>query len=153
MAWSDREGYGLREIYIQYFTDFHLLAALSAFDLGGASITLIGPESAVSISIVKILRASHLKIDPRRPACDIQKLLRELVHARYDRSCTVVSPFVYPTYTISMLLKHGRYPSTIIRTDEGVGSYASFRHLFKCMSLEDPSLSTRYRLSRALLQR
>ena len=126
--------------YIQYTTDFHLLAALGAIgDLENVKLFLVGPATKV----VERLLLSELSIefvhaDPRGNHVSFSRLLSLLLRSRCRRDITIVSPFVFPFYTFLALLGEGVFVRNILRTDEGVGSYASFSHYYASLKFERP---------------
>lgn len=120
-------------IYIQYYTDFHLLAALSAIEIKAQKVVLVGPKTRMSGFVLDKLKAEHLVADPRRPKIGFLKLVFRLICAEKDNSCIVISPFVFPLYLYSLTLRKGYYPGEFVRTDEGVGSYATVDHMFQSM--------------------
>lgn len=132
--------------YIQYTTDFHLLAALGVIEeLETVKIFLIGPRTKV----VEILLKGNIDIefspsDPKNANVSFFKMLTLILQARENREITIVSPFVFPFYTFLNLLNRRILVKRVVRTDEGVGSYASIKHYYTAIRLEQPDRSKLY---------
>jgi len=123
--------------YIQFSTDFHLLASLASIDdLWGSHVVLVGPHTNMAVLLVEKISAEYIIADPRGAPLKLRKLLLLLTRALRCRECVIVSPFVFPTYIFLRLLEEGRMVTSIIRTDEGVGSYASIGHYYNSLKLE-----------------
>lgn len=123
--------------YIQYTTDFHLLAALAAIDdLFDVKIILIGPETSLIPLLNKQLDFIHYKANPRNPNVNLIRLISRYIFSRKQESVVLVTPFIYPFFTINLLLDHKIRPYKIIRTDEGVGTYASVFHFYNAYKNE-----------------
>lgn len=142
--------------YIQYTTDFHLIAALGAVgDLSAGNIYLIGPRTKVVDRVLGMegVNLEFHQTDPRSPSISWKRVIKLLKCSRSNDESTIVSPFVFPFYTFLMLLEKGERVGRIIRTDEGVGSYASMRHYYVSLRFERPNSTRLYCAALAFLKK
>lgn len=145
----------MKKIFIQFSTDFHLLAALASVeDLYENKIVLIGPETKMASLVGAKISSEHIVVDPRNPKLSLGEIIRLLIKSRVTRDYTIISPFVFPLYTFLLLLKKGRVPGNIIRTDEGVGSYATtISHYYAALRMEAPKSSAWQCAIKALIKK
>lgn len=129
----------MKKYYIQFSTDFHLLAALASIeDLSRSDIVLVGPRTKMSSLLAEKISAEFVDADPRSPKVSLWRLLRLMFGAKVCRDGVIISPFVFPFYVFLRLLEEGVMVKSIVRTDEGVGSYASVGHYYASLKLENP---------------
>lgn len=135
----------MKKYYIQFSTDFHLLAALSSIeDVSKSAIVLIGPETKMAKLLAGKISAELIIANPRSPKFNLVHSLRLYFRARVCAETVVISPFVFPLYTYLFLIQQACIPTCIIRTDEGVGSYASVGHYYASLRVENPGRSIGY---------
>ncbi len=127
----------MKKYYIQFSTDFHLLASLASIgDLSNSKVVLVGPKTNTATLVAEKLSAELLVADPRGAKLNPSKVLSLLTRAKWCKNCVIISPFVFPSYVFVRLLEKGQLVTSIIRTDEGVGSYASIRHYYNSIKFE-----------------
>jgi DNA-directed RNA polymerase subunit H (RpoH/RPB5) len=123
--------------YIQFTTDFHLLTALAYVDdISSSNITLVGPKTKMVSMLSSKLVVEHYHVDPRSPKISYQEVLRNFINAKSSKEHIIISPFAFPLFSYLYLLKKGVKVRKIVRTDEGVGTYASIRHYYNAYRLE-----------------
>lgn len=132
----------MKKFYIQFSTDFHLLASLASIeDLSENRVVLVGPGTKMASLVAAKISAEHIVVDPRSPKLSFSEILPLVARSRVARDYVIISPFVFPLYVFLFLLKEGRVPGSIIRTDEGVGSYATTSHYYASLRVENPRRS------------
>lgn len=128
----------MKKYYIQFSTDFHLLASLASIDdLPDSRVILVGPSTSMAALLAEKISAEFVVADPRCAQLKLSKILPLLARSKRCRTCVIVSPFVFPSYVFLRLLGEEQLVTNIIRTDEGVGSYASIRHYYNSLKLEN----------------
>jgi|GEM_PF-6160740 len=133
----------MNKYYIQFATDFHLLAALAAIDdVMKSAVVFVGPQTSMSLLLAEKISAELVIADPRKPRITLGEILALTLRSRHCKRCIIISPFVFPFYTFKHLLEAGCCATKIVRTDEGVGSYASVGHFYTSLKLANPAKSS-----------
>jgi len=111
---------------IQYHTEFHLLMAASSLkDIDEIKLTtIIGPKSELSDTL-KSLGATHIEKDCRS---DPQKTLPPIIPKK--NGITIYTSFLIPFTAINYLKREGLNAGKVVRTDEGLGSFSNFTHMY-----------------------
>lgn len=144
----------MKRYYIQFSTDFHLLSSLSAIEnLALSSFVFLGPKTKMSVLLSGKIKADLIVVDPKCPRVSFRDFLTLVVRARHCKDHIIVSPFVFPLFTFLYLLKEGVFVRNIVRTDEGVGSYASIRHYYASLKVENPTRTNFYCAKKALVKK
>lgn len=144
----------MKKYYIQFSTDFHLLASLAAIDdLFETEIVLIGPKTKMAKLLAEKISANYIVADPKSPKINLSKMILSIFRAKLCKQSVIISPFVFPFYTFQFLLNEGRIVKNIIRTDEGVGSYASVGHYYSSLKVENPERSVGWCAIKALVKK
>lgn len=129
----------MKTYYIQFSTDFHLLASFASIEsLPGSGVVLVGPKTSFALLVAEKISAELIVADPRSPELSFIKMFFLFARSKRCKDCVIVSPFVFPFYTFLRLLEKGRAVSEVVRTDEGVGSYASVGHYYASFIMERP---------------
>jgi len=110
-------------------------------DLSSSKITLIGPKTEMVSLLCSKFSVEHYAVDTRAPRINYQAVLGSYIKAKSSSDHIIISPFVFPVFTFVYLLKKGIIAKKIIRTDEGVGTYASISHYYNAYKLEAPDAS------------
>jgi hypothetical protein len=127
----------MKKYYIQFSTDFHLLASLASIDdLSDSHVILVGPHTRMAVLLAEKISAEFVVADPRCAPLKLRDILPLLTRSQRCTERVIVSPFVFPSYVFLRLLEEGWMVTNIIRTDEGVGSYASIGHYYNSLKLE-----------------
>ncbi|SNR90720.1 polysialyltransferase family glycosyltransferase [Pseudomonas segetis] len=138
---------------IQFSTDFHLMVALAAIpDASNNKILMLGPRTSLAIKVASYLQSEFFDIDAREPKVTIFEAFKLLVNQNKYGEVVIVSPFVYPFFAAMAAKKNGDTVKSIVRTDEGIGSYASVTHYYTALRLEG-QLSVLGALKRALAKK
>lgn len=132
------------KIYIQYSTDFHILAALSAFEYRSEMlVVLVGPKSALVDLLVDRFSFRHDCVEPQGFRVSILKIAFSFWFSKRNYEVAIFSPFVFPFYVFGSEFAGEGWPGLLCRTDEGIGSYASVMHYYSAVRREEP-LRTRF---------
>lgn len=138
---------------IQFSTDFHLMVALATIpDALSNKILMLGPRTSLAVKIASSLQSEFIDIDVREPKVSIFEACKLLLNQDKRGQVVIVSPFVYPFFAAMAAKKNGDTIKSIVRTDEGIGSYASVAHYYTALRLEG-QLSVLGALKRALTKK
>lgn len=138
---------------IQFSTDFHLMVALASIpDVLNDKILMLGPRSSLAVRICTLLKSEFVDLDVREPKVSIVQAYKLLTNQDRRGQVVIVSPFVYPFVAAQVAIKSGDTVRSIVRTDEGIGSYASVSHYYTALRLEG-GLSILGALKRALTKK
>lgn len=121
---------------IQYHTDFHLLSALASIDdFENREIFLLGPKTKIALLIVERFNFGYFFCDTRGFKGNLLKIFT-IASFKRNEAIEIVSPFVFPFFSLNYFFEKNIFPKKILRTDEGIGSYADIRHYYKSYFLE-----------------
>lgn len=123
--------FGSIRVIIQYHTAYHLLMAIAEYDIEGkeGEFLLLGPENEFSCRLIE-RGVRHIDVD-----CRGVRDIPSLFFKRRTLGVTIVGPFIIPYRALRFCREQGISVKSIIRTDEGVGSFSDFWHIYNSVLL------------------